>query len=190
MLVRFALQLMFSSRTAPMSMQQHHASSLCCACTLLSLQLQPLQQIWGQSSQHHALQAAGRSLLGLRCDDATTGFLGKTLLTFVRNKGPAGASSGEPGQESLRSATNPLPAHKFSPHDVVAVRPNAAQKGGAGAGAEGGDAEVAQGVVYRVYDDKIVVAVDELAESASLDVPLRLDKLANKVHPPHACCGS
>lgn len=100
----------------------------------------------------------------MRCDDASSGFLGKSLLTFVRNKGlPGGAPA-------------PLPAHKFSPHDVVAVRPNAAASSNGDAAAS-----IAQGVVYRVHDDKIVVAVDDLDDSATLDVPLRLDKLANKV---------
>lgn len=134
------------------------------------------------------MQAAGRSLLGLRCDEASTGFLGKTLLTFVRNKGPAGTAtvSGDTNNDSnSKSTSNPLPAHKFSPHDVVAVRTNAAARGGSGGGVEGGEGEVAQGVVYRVYEEKIVVAVDELADSASLDVPLRLDKLANKVRSMH-----
>jgi phage FluMu protein gp41 len=45
-------------------------------------------------------------------------------------------------------------------------------------------------VVYRVHEDKIVVAVDELTESATLDVPLRLDKLANKVRGPHTIVSS
>lgn len=100
----------------------------------------------------------------MRCDDASSGFLGKSLLTFVLNKGVPG------------TAPVPLPAHKFSPHDVVAVRPNTTAS-------SSNDAvgSIAQGVVYRVHEDKVIVAVDDLDDSASLDIPLRLDKLANKV---------
>lgn len=114
------------------------------------------------------------------------GFLGKTLLTLVRNKGPVSTAAASDGKQggSKGGPSNPLPAHKFSPHDVVAVRPNATLKGGSGGASEGGEGDLAQGVVYRVYEDKIVVAVEDLADSATLDVPLRLDKLANKVR----CC--
>lgn len=100
----------------------------------------------------------------MRCDDASSGFLGKSLLTFVLNKGVPGA------------APVPLPAHKFSPHDVVAVRPNATASSSSDA-----TGSIAQGVAYRVHEDKIIVAVDDLDDSATLDIPLRLDKLANKV---------
>lgn len=102
----------------------------------------------------------------MRCEEASSGFLGKSLLTFVLNKGVPGA------------APVPLPAHKFSPHDVIAVRPNATGSGGTDAASS-----IAQGVAYRVHEDKIIVAVDDLDDSAALDVPLRLDKLANKVCP-------
>ena len=54
-------------------------------------------------------------------------------------------------------------------------------------GAPAGPA-LASGVVYRVKDDSIVVAVEEVPEGG-LDQPLRLDKLANEVPafivPPH-----
>ena len=42
------------------------------------------------------------------------------------------------------------------------------------------------GVVYRVKDDSIVVAVEEPPDSG-LDQPLRLDKLANEVGPSLLC---
>jgi hypothetical protein len=120
---------------------------------------------------------------------------------------------------SLQGAgTAPLPPHKFSPHDIVRLRPS---KGGGG---EGGGAPLAEGVVYRVRDAAITVAgvlvsavhcaslqcaaecdspvcrhdfarlvnikpscfhhsaaaVDEVPEEG-LDVPLRLEKMANDV---------
>jgi hypothetical protein len=117
------------------------------------------------------MQAAGRSLLGLRCDETAPGFLGKTLLTLVRYKG------GAPGAPAL------LPAHKLAPHDVVALRPAAAAAGGAN-----GDEVATQGVVYRVHEDRVVVAVDEVGDAAALDTPLRLDKLANKARPRRTRC--
>lgn len=65
----------------------------------------------------------------------------------------------------------PLAQHKFGPHDVVDLRPSA--------GAATGPA-LASGVVYRVTDTTIIVAVDE-APDEGLDHPLRLEKLANEV---------
>lgn len=113
------------------------------------------------------VQAAGRSLMPLRCTSVEGGFLGKTLLTLVYGRG--GPATDPP----------PLPTHKLSPHDIVAVRP--VSTSGAPKGKDAASAVAAQGVVYKVGDTQIVVAADEVAEGADLDVPLRLDKLANKV---------
>lgn len=65
----------------------------------------------------------------------------------------------------------PLLQHRFSPHDVVALRP---AKGDASAPV------VASGVVYRLREAAVVIAVDE-APDDGLDQPLRLEKLANTV---------
>jgi ATP-dependent RNA/DNA helicase IGHMBP2 len=65
----------------------------------------------------------------------------------------------------------PLPPHRFSPHDVVEVRPS---KGGGAADA------LTSGLVYRVHDDALVIALDD-APDEGLDQPLRLDRLANEV---------
>ena len=75
----------------------------------------------------------------------------------LRWQGPAS------GKELL-----PLPAHKFGPHDIVAVRPSR------------GGPPLAQGVVYRLHEASIVVAVDD-APDDGLEQPLRLEKLANTV---------
>ena len=74
---------------------------------------------------------------------------------------------------SAATTAAPLPQHRFSPHDVVDLRP-------ASAVAATGPA-LASGVVYRVTDASITVAVDELPEDG-LSQPLRLEKLANEVH--------
>ncbi|GFR40163.1 hypothetical protein Agub_g720 [Astrephomene gubernaculifera] len=105
-------------------------------------------------------QARGRALLNLRLDDVEGGLLGRTLLTLVSNKG---YGAGGPPAE--------LPPHKFGPHDVVAIRPSR--------GPSDGPALVS-GVIYRVRETSIVVAVDEAPEEG-LDQPVRLDKLANEV---------
>lgn len=107
-----------------------------------------------------AAAARGRALLNLQLTEAEGGLLGRTLLTLVNNKG---------------SGSDPLPAHKFAPHDIVRLRPSKSP-----ADAAAGPA-LAEGVVYRVADSQIIVAVDELPEDGGLDVPLRLEKLANEV---------
>jgi hypothetical protein len=73
------------------------------------------------------LQARGRALLNLRCSDIEGGLLGRQLVTLVANRGFVG-----PPQE--------LPAHKFGPHDVVALRPS---KG------PGEGQPLCSGVIYR-----------------------------------------
>ncbi|CAL5218349.1 g9 [Coccomyxa viridis] len=110
-------------------------------------------------SRPEAAQARGRALLNLRVQDAEGGLLGRTLLTLVSNKG-GGALAGVP-----------LSAHKVRPHDVVELRPS---KGDASQPA------IASGIVHRVWDTSIVVAVEEMPDEG-LEQPLRLDKLANEV---------
>eukprot|EP00191_Tetraselmis_sp_GSL018_P018980 CAMPEP_0177584272 /NCGR_PEP_ID=MMETSP0419_2-20121207/3806_1 /TAXON_ID=582737 /ORGANISM="Tetraselmis sp., Strain GSL018" /LENGTH=425 /DNA_ID=CAMNT_0019073797 /DNA_START=53 /DNA_END=1327 /DNA_ORIENTATION=+ len=102
-----------------------------------------------------ACAASGRTLLNLKCQDVETGLLGRSILTLVPNWGP---------REGRSEA---LPPHKFGPHDVVALRPN---KGDSTAEA------LAEGLVYRVKDAAILVAVDEAPEEG-LDRPLRLETL-------------
>ena len=110
-------------------------------------------------------QARGTTLLNLRCEEVEGGLLGRSLLTLISNKGYTPTSGKGAPQGPL------LPQHKFSPHDVVALRPN---KGAA----EG--PPLVQGVVYRVRDTAVIVAVDDAPEEG-LDQPLRLEKLANEV---------
>lgn len=103
----------------------------------------------------------------LRCTAVEGGFLGKTLLTLVYGRG--GPANDPP----------PMPTHKLSPHDIVALR--LASSGGAAQDASGAAAVITQGVVYKVGDTQLVVAADDLDDAAELEAALRLDKLANKV---------
>lgn len=121
-----------------------------------------------QSDWNTHPQAKGRCLPNVRCTETEGGLLGKTLLTLVANKGNPNGDL-------------PLPDHKFSTHDIVALRPSSG-------GAE--SPVIVQGVIYRVTDASLVVAVDELPDDdAPLDAPLRIDKLANTVRPRSACSG-
>ncbi|CAN6454156.1 unnamed protein product [Victoria cruziana] len=92
-------------------------------------------------------------LSNLKCIDVQTGLMGKALLVFEPNKG------------------NVLPAHKLGPHDVVVLRQNKV---------EAESASLGQGVVYRLKDSSITVAFDDIPEDG-LNVPLRLEKVANEV---------
>lgn len=74
-------------------------------------------------------------------------------------------------QGSGDAVAHPLPHHKFSPHDVVDVRPNKSDSNGPA---------LVGGLVYRVREDCITVAVEEPPDEG-LDQPLRLEKLANEV---------
>ncbi|RVX09616.1 DNA-binding protein SMUBP-2 [Vitis vinifera] len=95
----------------------------------------------------------GSTILNLKCVDAQTGLMGKTLLEFQSTKGDV------------------LPAHKFGTHDVVVLKPNKADLGSPALG---------QGVVYRLKDSSITVAFDDIPEEG-LNSPLRLEKVANEV---------
>ncbi|XP_020093137.1 DNA-binding protein SMUBP-2 isoform X2 [Ananas comosus] len=98
-------------------------------------------------------QKRGFVIPNLKCTDAETGLMGKTLLEFQPNKGDV------------------LPAHKFGPHDVVVLKQNKA---------DSGCTPLGQGVVYRLKDSSITVAFDDIPEDG-LNSPLRLEKVANEV---------
>lgn len=95
----------------------------------------------------------GSALLNLKCADLQTGLLGKTLLELQPNRGEL------------------LPPHKLSPHDVVILKPSKS---------ESSSPPLGQGVVYRVKDSSIIVAVDDVPEDG-LNSPLRVEKVANEV---------
>lgn len=108
------------------------------------------------SSSSRSLDAAqkrGSTILNLKCTDVQTGLMGKVLLEFESTKGDV------------------LPSHKFGPHDTVVLKPNRADLGSAPLG---------QGVVYRLKDNSITVAFEDIPEDG-LNSPLRLEKVANEV---------
>ena len=105
-------------------------------------------------------EARGRALYNLRLENAEGGLLGRTLLTLVRNK------KGSMGEDIL-------PDHKLSPHDIVRICP-AKNEG------DGSKSICSEGVVYRVKESSITIAVEEMPDEG-LDVPLKLEKLANEV---------
>ncbi|GLT55240.1 hypothetical protein SLA2020_283810 [Shorea laevis] len=107
----------------------------------------------GESRNLEAAQRRGSTILNLKCVDAQTGLMGKTLLEFQSTKGDV------------------LPAHKFGTHDVVVLKPNKADLGSPALG---------QGVVYRLKDSSITVAFDDIPDDG-LNSPLRLEKVANEV---------
>ena len=111
-------------------------------------------------------QRRGRALLGLKCVDVRGGFFGKTVVTLELASRGAGAT-----EKSANSTAPPLPPHKLTPHDVVALRAN---KGDAG-----GD-PLCAGVVYRVRDAQLEIALDETPDDGTLDGTLRLERLANE----------
>ncbi|KAF9598090.1 hypothetical protein IFM89_024435 [Coptis chinensis] len=98
-------------------------------------------------------QKRGSTILNLKCVDAQTGLMGKTLLEFQSTKGDV------------------LPAHKFGTHDVVVLKPNKADVGSPSLG---------QGVVYRLKDSSITVAFGDIPEDG-LNSTLRLEKVANEI---------
>jgi len=96
----------------------------------------------------------GACLTGLRVMDCSPGFLGRTVLSLALARG----------------GDAPLPAHKFGPHDIVALRPSR--------GAH--DAQpIAKGVVSRVSDSRLDVALDEAPDDTG--GVLRVERLANEV---------
>ena len=88
----------------------------------------------------------GLVLLHMRIQDIEGGLLGKTLVTLQRNKG----------------GTTVLPAHSLSQHDIVRVRPMKAKQQISGV-------EGVEGVVYRLLEDSITVAVDSMVDGESAD---------------------
>ena len=108
--------------------------------------------------------ASGRSLGPLKVADTESGLLGRTLLRLVYARG--GGANG--------TVQQPLPPHRFSPHDLVELRP---------AKAPPSDPPAAAGVVYRVTDDALTVACDEPPddEAGALGGSVRAVRLANEV---------
>ena len=108
-----------------------------------------------------AAQKKGRALLGLKCVDQKNGFYGKTIVVLELASRPTGDNKAPP-----------LPPHKLTPHDIVCLRPNKADN------TTGTEEPLCSGVVYRVRDTRLEIAVDETPDS--LDGTLRVERLQNE----------
>jgi len=108
--------------------------------------------------------SSSRSLAPLKVADTEAGLLGRTLLRLVWARG--GGANG--------TLQQPLPPHKFGPHDLVELRP---------AKAPPTDPPLAAGVVWRVTDEALTIACDEPPEdeAGALAGSLRAVRLANEV---------
>ena len=99
-------------------------------------------------------QATGKAMGKLQCTSVERGLLGKVLLVLGRKDG------------------KPLPEHQMTPHDEAAVRRDQ----------DNGDAILTKGVVYRVGDKRITLAIEDVPEEGFEDgSSLRIEKLANQV---------
>jgi len=117
-------------------------------------EVEQAQEMAGQVSLAFA-QSKGFVLANLKCVGVEGGLLGRSLIKMVGNK---------------NNGQDPLPASKMSPSDVVEIRQH-----------KGDGAPIVEGVVFRMDDSSITVAVDDLPDDAALDVPLRVVRLANEV---------
>ena len=97
----------------------------------------------------------GYVLLNLKVEDIENGLLGKTLLTLTRKT--------ERGHV--------LPSNKFSQNDVVCIRPNKGER----------DKQfVVEGVVYRLFESSITIAVNEYPDECTY-IPLKIEKVADYI---------
>jgi len=121
-----------------------------------------------QSLSLKQLEEKGVALSSLTVTEKKEGLGGRTLLTLTREKW-LGGEKGK-GDEPL------LPAHKFSSGDIVCMRSSAASANNP----TQMTADDHRGLIYRVTDTRVVVAVESEA-SEELEGKVRLFKLANDV---------
>ena len=122
-----------------------------------------------QSLTLKQLEEKGVVLSGLVVDERKHGLGGHTLLTLVRSKALGGEASKKDGEPLL-------PQHGFHSGDIVALR-----ESGGSSSHKPDDAHGLRGLVYRVYDTKVVIAVDADSSDDVSDGPLRMFKVANDV---------
>ena len=123
-----------------------------------------------QSLSLRQLEEKGVVLSGLLVDERKHGLGGHTLLTLVRNKA-LGAETSKKDGEPL------LPQHSFHSGDIVALRESA----GSSAAYKPDDSSGLRGLIYRVQETRVVVAVDADSSDDVGDGPLRMFKVANDV---------
>jgi len=123
-----------------------------------------------QSLTFKQLEEKGIVLSGLVVDERKHGLGGHTLLTLVRNKALGGEASKKDGEPLL-------PQHGFHSGDIVVLR----ESGGSSSAQKPDDTTGLRGLVYRVYDTKVTVAVDADLSDEVGDGLLRMFKVANDV---------
>ena len=127
--------------------------------------------------------ARGNTIRPLRVQGAEGGLLGRTLLTLVSARGGGGGGGGGGGSGGggtaapSSSSRQPLPAHRFGLADLVELRL---------ARAPASDPPLASGIVSRLRDEALTIAVDdapgdELSAAAEAGASLRADRLSNDV---------
>ena len=105
------------------------------------------------------------ALDGLKIVDARGGLLGQTIVTLEVSS----------RKKTDRDVAPTLPTHCFSPHDIVRLRPSNVKVEEMNTSSS----EFPQGVIYRIRDSSIELALDDVPEF--LDVsPLRLERLRNE----------
>eukprot|EP00890_Picochlorum_soloecismus_P004479 jgi/Picsp_1/5031/NSC_02394-R1_dna-binding protein smubp-2-like len=119
------------------------------------------------SIEPRTAQAKGLALLNLRIDEVRSGLLGKTLITLVPNKKNA---SGEAV----------LPCSKISQHDLVRLKANNR------AGKEASSKVLLEGIVYKLSEMSVTVAVDEYPDEY-ISMPLKVEKIANHITHKRLC---
>ena len=105
----------------------------------------------------------GLVLLHMKIQDIEGGLLGKSLVTLHRSKGSGAV----------------LPAHALSQHDIVRIRP---MKETPGIPMEG-----VEGVVYKLLEESVTVAVDSIDDDGGptvdelLGIAVKVEKISNHV---------
>jgi len=151
------------------SAQAHVSLEDYCERTGRMLKMERAAELAQAGADAAAAAARGKALPALRLAMEEGGLLGRTLLTLVASEGFA---PGAPLGKAPR-----LPPHKLKPHVSVAIT--------AGSATAARGAPVL-GLVYRVRDNAIVVAVDDVPEY-DLDMPLRLEEVADDITHRRMC---
>jgi len=105
-----------------------------------------------------SLEAAGLMLRGLRITEVKTGLYGRCLVTLESSRGGGSGSSDSDGAHPLRHS-------EISARDIVELR-DARTGGGGGGGSGSSSARITTGVVYRIRESSITLALDEFLDAS------------------------
>ena len=101
----------------------------------------------------------GYAIKGLAVTSIEGGLLGHSMVKLER-------------KASTSDGVIALPAHKFHPHDIVIMKPS---KG------DSSSETLLEGVVYRVRENSITVACENVSDESDLQQAVRIEKVANEV---------